>query len=444
MNSAVRHKKRYLTGIDWVINALNYMTGHAGGRGNSSQIVLENAGRIPPAALRNVLDRAAAALPLLGGRVGRGWNLCPCWKYRVADHPQMPLTVKHAESGDAGEVFDLICRHVNTPFASENEHLKFLLINQSCGRSCLAMHFDHRLLDAFGAEAFLELLAMFGSGCEDEVLGGISLCEPPHLDRWVRRFRGGRNTNRMLARLGWDAADAQPLKNGAGPLNTLFESIHFPPEETRRIKEAMDAGPDFMLTLPSLLACVLKELHDFSKEHAAGRSNYIVPVSLARRKPSEEWEKLFFNHFSFMFFQAPVELVESGHGLAPDLQKQLYEQLKAGTPEDLYHASMLTRIVPLPVMRLICGLPVKKYVASCYFACLKESGFRSEQFLGAGVENLFHMPHVPVPPGRGVFFNFFRDRLNLVVSHIEGLMSGGEAGLLARGIRNQLLDDETA
>ncbi len=439
-----KRKKRYLTGIDWVVNALDDMSRNAGGRGNSSQVVLEAREPISAPALRDALDRAAAALPLIGGRVGRALNLCPCWKYDVGMRPEIPLTVRHVDANDAAAADGFFLRHVNTPFASRRRHIRFLLVNRSDGSSALAMHFDHRLLDAFGAESFLELLNAFGSGCESDVLERISVTGPPHLDRWGRRFLGGRNTNRMQLRLSRGGMASLPLRPSVKARDTLFEITRFSPAETARIKESLssDPGPGFMFLLPSVLARVLGPLHGLMRERGCRCDNYVIPVSVVRRAPDEVWEKLFFNHLSFLFFKTSASDVESGTGLVRNLQEQLFESIRSGVPEDIYHASMLTRIAPLPMMRLIARIPVKGRVATCCFACLKESGFRSERFLGAEIENLVHTPHVPAPPGLGISLNFFSDRMNLVLSHIDGLLRDGEAGRLTTGMKEALLGDD--
>ncbi len=433
-------EKRYLTGIDWVVNALDTMSKHAGGRGNSSQIILELEENIPPVRLRELLDRVAEALPVLGGRVARDWNLCPYWKFGNAAQTRIPLTVLRTGAEDPCEEEFALHRHVNSPFTASGEHLRFCLINRCSGTSLLGMHFDHRLLDAFGAETFLELLARFGTGRGEEVVDSIRLTEPPHLDNWGRRFIGGRNTNRMQLRLSRDGMASLPVHPSVNPRDTHFELLTFTPEQTRRIKDNLSAGAGFMLALPAMLSCMIPPLHKLMQKRGCSGPHYVIPVSLVRRTPEEIWGKLFFNHVSFIFFQIPARLAGSRQELALNLQNQLYERIKEGLPDDIYHACMLTRIAPLPLMRIFSRIPVGGRVATSYFACLKEPGFKSRRFLGTGVRNLIHTPHVPIPPGLGFFLNFFNGRLNLVVSHIDGLLQDGEARQLVSGMKKELLE----
>ena len=70
--------------------------------------------------------------------------------------------------------------------------MRFLLIRQGAGRSRLGMVFDHRMLDAWGAEAFLRLLDETWRGRLEEIAPQIRQTEPAHLDHWGRRFEGGR------------------------------------------------------------------------------------------------------------------------------------------------------------------------------------------------------------------------------------------------------------
>ncbi len=433
-------QKRYLTGIDWVVNTLDSMTKAAGGHGNSSQIILETETPLAPGRLREALDRLARALPVIYGRVARGWNLCPYWKVNSRPPHRVPLSVREIKNDNFCEALSVLKAHVNQRFENNSEHLRFLILNSQAGRSFLAMHFDHRLLDAFGAETFLELIEKFDRETENEVINRINLTESHHLDQWSRRFKGGRNTNRMQLKLSREGLAALPVKPHSGNRSTHFRIICFSEEETGLIREKLNAASGgFALALPSLLAYVMEPLHNLIEHRGCGDTNYVVPVSVVRRTPDEIWEKLFFNHISFVFFQIPVGLAAFRDELTRNLQNQLYSQIKENLPDDIYHAGMLTRIAPLPVMRLLSKIPVKGKVATNYFACLKESGFSSSSFLDAGVKNLIHTPHVPVPPGLGLFFNFFQNRLNLVISHLEGLIPEEEARALADKIKEKLL-----
>ena len=81
----------------------------------------------------------------------------------------------------------------NMPQITRN--LLFNLISQG-KRSFLGIIFDHRLLEARGAEAFLDLL-----GGESGLSLRGSLYEPSHLNKWLDKFRAGREINRVFLNL---------------------------------------------------------------------------------------------------------------------------------------------------------------------------------------------------------------------------------------------------
>jgi hypothetical protein len=73
-------------------------------------------------------------------------------------------------------------------------------------------------------------------------------------------------------------------------------------------------------------------------------------------------------------------------------------------------------------------------IATFAFSHLGKSLYDSPSFMGGNIDNLFHMPRVPVPPGIGFFTNIYNKRLNLVISYLDKLLSEDEITLLEEGI----------
>ena len=72
-------KKRYLTGSDWIITALDYMSKKATGIGNASQIVLELQDVFPIDRFREAFTSFARLFPILRGYSSRDMTLAPYW-----------------------------------------------------------------------------------------------------------------------------------------------------------------------------------------------------------------------------------------------------------------------------------------------------------------------------------------------------------------------------
>ena len=432
--------KRYLTGIDWAVNVLHAITKQAVGHGNSSQIILCLDEQLDPVELRELLGRVFSRHPVLTGRVRRDWNLCPFWSMGTAQVDDPPLTVG-AEVAGWEDAFGALQHHVNQPFASPENHLHFHLVPDATGGSYLGMRFDHRLLDAAGAEAFLELIDLAHTGRDAEAASKISLVEGAHLDNWSRRFIGGKGVNRLQLRLSREEVASFPPPMLSPSVPTRFELITLSNEEKDKLSRRAFTESRAPLLLPSMVASLVGSLHRLAKNRRSIGGHYVIPVSVVDRTPAQKWEKLFFNHISFIIFQVAPEVAGDRERLVTTLRDQLYEQMKNGLPDDLYHASMLTRIVPLDLLRCMARIPMRGKVGTSYFACLRESAYERSTFMGRTVANLIHTPHVPPPPGVGVFLNGYGDRMNLVLSHLEGIFAPGEARTLIADIRRQLLDE---
>ena len=431
--------KRYLTGIDWVINTLDSMTRKATGHGNSSQIVLELAGQPDVARLRSLLKSVFAAFPILCGHVRRDWNLCPFWTPGLAPADDaLPLRVTDLPEAGFDEAFNVFKSELQKSFAAPSDHLHFTLVNYAGNRALFGMHFDHRLLDAYGAELFLELLARSEDPAGEDISSRVETTEPAHLDNWIRCFAGGRDVNRLQLRLSRGGLAALPVPDAPKPRKTHIELVTFQAEHVQRIQAAAERESGPLMILPAFLARVVRAIHKVVHGRGFSEGHYVIPVSINSRRPEEKWQKLLFNHLSFLIFQIPVDAVEKRQDLTAMIREQLYEQMKDGVPEDVSYASMLTRIAPLGLMRQFAKIPMKGRVATNYFACLKESGFTSDRFLGVEVENLIHTPHVPPRPGLGIFMNFYQDRLNLVISHLDGLLNEEEIKSLTADLKKQL------
>ena len=72
--------KRYLTGIDWIVNALDYTAKAQSGIGNHSEVILELKNPPNHKALAEALNGFIQRIPLLNGFPSRAINLCPYWK----------------------------------------------------------------------------------------------------------------------------------------------------------------------------------------------------------------------------------------------------------------------------------------------------------------------------------------------------------------------------
>ena len=83
----------------------------------------------------------------------------------------------------------------------------------------------------------------------------------------------------------------------------------------------------------------------------------------------------------------------------------MYDQVKAGLPQDICEASLLMRIVPLPILSYLMRVYLKGEVASfCLLVSWRNGREAGPVSWGRESASSYHMTRVPISPGLGVFF----------------------------------------
>jgi hypothetical protein len=424
-------RKRYLSGSDWVIGALDNMMKRRTSAGNMSQIALALSSKPDENEVRFRLNRFASQFPALQGTVSRDILLAPYWKIPARTKRELSVTVHHLDEADSIHSFlPRLELCANIPFRDKREHVAFHLI-QGRNRSVLAMTFDHRIFDARGAESFLNLFHDHDNGAG--VSGGIEFSSTAALTGWTGKFVAGRNVNRKMMSLSRCAPEALPLPvNGNGMCRYRLLSLN--EQETSAVYEQAYREAGYLMESTYLLAVVIQAAHGLLSKKFTPATSYLVPVTMDLRPGSDQVQEIFFNYVSYLFYQVPVNEAGDRKQLTGLLKQQMYDQVKSGFPRDLAEASLLTRIAPLSVLGMLLHLPLKGKMATFAFSHLGKSSLQQPQFLGQRIETVFHTPRVPVPPGLGFFSNYYNNRLNLVISYIDGLLSEQDLDTIERGL----------
>jgi hypothetical protein len=428
-------RKRYLTGSDWVINMMDSMLKSSTGCGNQSQIVLELDRILDENEVRSALTRFAGKFPVLRGCGARDVLLAPYWKIPATNDSGLSFSLVQEHDG----VYSVLEKSVNRPFRDTRDYLSFQLIRTGA-RSILSMTFDHHVFDARGAESFLNLFQNDFSG--DSVSGDITFSSSRALTQWSRKFRAGQNVNRKIMALSKSTPEALPLpREGSGSYR--YRHIAFDERETRAIYERAYSEAGYLLESPFLLAVIIQSMHDLFVRRSRPSTSYLVPVTVDLRPNSDNVQEIFFNYVSYLFYQIPVLQAGDRQGVIASLKQQMYDQVKAGFPKDLAEASQLTRIAPPRLLGKLLHLPLKGRMATFAYSHLGKSFYQHGEFMHAKILNLFHMPRVPVPPGLGFFSNLFNNKLNIVISHLDGLLTDEDALSVENSIRRRFEVPET-
>jgi NRPS condensation-like uncharacterized protein len=427
-------RKRYLSGSDWVINTLDYMMKITTCSGNMSQIVLMLNAPLDENDVRRQLRLFVKQFPVLEGYLARDFKLTPFWKIPASAERDISINITHTEDlTSADALFPLLVKNANSVFRDKKEHLAFHLFT---GRrqSALAMTFDHRMFDARGAESFLYL---FQKSLDTKVPSGdIIFSSSMALTKWKQKFMAGRNVNRRIIALSKSTPESLPMQPGHDK-GCKYRLLAFTDLETSAIFDNAYREAGYLLESPYFLAIITQTMHELFANISADGMSYLIPVTMDLRTGKDPLQEVFFNHVSYLFYQIPVQQAEDLRGLIAMFKQQMYDQVKSGFPKDLAEASLLTRIVPLGLFGKMLHIPLKGKVATFAFSHLGKSSYQSTSFMQSSIDNLFHMPRVPVPPGLGFFSNYYNNRLNLVISYLDGLLTDEQVLMIESGIRKR-------
>jgi hypothetical protein len=436
-----RRPRRYLSGTDWAIHALDWRTRRATGTGNLSQVVLDLDGTGSGDRIRELARAFFRELPVVRGTIRRDLlNLAPFWSMDGAGDGALDPVRDAEATGPARPLAERLAALVNEPLGGPRDHLALRVLTGDDGRDCVVLTFDHRLLDGRGAELLLALLDRYAAVGPDALLPEHRRPESPSgVDDWRAKFAAGRVVNRAArARAGGDMAELpMPPPRAGAPFR--FRVLTFGEDETAAIDERVRRDAGYLLVMPFLLAAAARSLRGAFAAHLGPRSEFVVAVTGDARGATPAPGTLFFNHVTFLFFSIPCASLDDSAAVISGVVRQMYDQVRARHPQCYAEASQLMRILPVP---LLAALQEPFFRGSTGSFCLSYVGgadFSREEFAGVRTRNLVHMPRVAVPPGIGVFFNRFRGRINATFSWLDGMLDDSAADDVVSALRTALL-----
>jgi len=421
--------KRYLTGIDWVVNALDYISRRKTGVGNTAQVVLELEGIIGEEKLGERLKIISRDYPVMFGYPSRAINLCPYWKVTSSRNTLRLNTDSLNLESDFDSIIRNLSQRLNHPFKDKREHILFNLIHQG-KKSFLGMIFDHRLMEARGAEGFLDFVGGNGEfSLEESLYDG-----PSHLNRWLDKFRAGRKVNRAFLHLTEGRPRVLGLTQGNPKVGCRL--INFNKERSSGIFQNAFNEAGYLMLMPYVLSKSIVILNQIFEDKRIPPQDYLIPVSIDTRPNDLVRKEVLFNHLSFFLFRITAQEAGSFKTVLSSVKKQIYAQIKIGLPQAIKEASFLMRIAPLFLVNILLKAMSKGVPASFSFAFIGEGAYASDNFMQIPVKNIFHIPRVPYPPGLGIFFNQYRGNINATFSYADGLLNEKEIEIVKLGINS--------
>jgi len=422
--------KSYLTGLDWMIHAMSGSARRSGGKRISSQIVLELDGLLDEQRFKDAVERFASGFPMLNGRASRNWMLEPYWKNPPKSKSVGIRVEVHRPAKE--EIFQTLETCVNTPFGHACEYVVFHLLYPS-DRSCLlAMAFDHRLLDARGAEQFMLLFCKYQSGAIvlDEIDCIPNVQRASLVAQWKKGLGGSGCIMRTvhknvigsnMIRLGGES-ELVGKKGG-------FIHLHLNLEDSQALRDRASKEAGYLMFMPYALATACSAFGALaSRRNKIG--SFIIPCTADLRDRDRSWKQTFFNYCSLFFFKVDSGIANDRAKLIFSLKEQFFKQTKEGFPQHLADFLSLMRYVPIRVFEWMNS----KNHASFSFASVGESLLEHQTVFNLKINNLYHFPLIPPHVGVGFFFTQFSGRINMGVSFREGVLSDEEIEIVREAL----------
>jgi hypothetical protein len=441
-----------LTGADCFLRAFDGEVRRKTGASHLSQLVLRLGPGFDAAALRKLLAQVAAEIPIVRAPIGRRAGVgAPVYRLDRAERAALPHVEVHEEAratsvpGSHPEIF---FRRLNDTFAiRRGELLRFDVVPYAggAGGTDLAMTWLHMLFDGSGSEAFVAWLDARARGAlaAGELPGGDGLGDvssPPmgagrglEAQRWQRHMQG-------LA--------ARSPRSLAGPLRRVPQELRYEletwtGEETAAITKRASELAGFLTPMLFYLAASIRAHHAVLRARGEDPGSFVVPLPVNLRPKGAEGA-IFRNHVSMLWFQVAPEEAETLEGLIEVLKLQRRDAIKAKLIEAGVAAMDYARYAPAPIYSRLARRSFGGELCSFFFAYTDQFLPGLESFLGAPIENGFHVPSVPASPGSSLIFSIRAGRLNRTHVHQQGVLTPEELELLAGQLRADLLGSGSA
>jgi hypothetical protein len=419
-----------LRGADLVLLAMHARSRRAG-LSNNALLVLECEGPIDPARVSRALDRFLDACPWPGARLRRPF---PWGRLHWAAGPRERLArppVRRREIATPGDLDIALGTELTAAVDPTREPPVRVLLLDGAGapslRSFLVLTWFHPLMDPRGGQNLLSHLCLLDRSGDESPWGGSPPAFEPAPDSRPLRERGRlARQNLEYIRTLAPIPPVSPWPAGAVPGRARFHHEAFPEADR-------NGGRPASREISWRLAVVGRAMAELWARRGLPDVPFLLPVAVDLR-PKGEAGATFGNHLAFHFARFRPSEAADPAGLARALRQQMADAVRDGQIEA--NAVAMEFLKYRPVSRMLRTLPWTKGGDVFSFNCADVTDFPPalNRCFDRRVLNAYHVPAVPLRPGLGVFFNRCAGQNNLVVSWIEGVVSGDEVTRLVERI----------
>jgi hypothetical protein len=432
-----------MSGGDYFLLAMDRRPSRVQSPAHVCRLLLLLDGELDASRLREALEASPLALWIAGMRPRfRPAPLPPLWK---SGDRRVEFVITESERSDsledlAGAVGE-ISRLGGT---NAVPGLAFHIMRDGRNRSVLVMSWHHAVMDAHGAELFLERLT-----APDDMADALPPRREPRKSWFARgglgdmrdRIAASRQSIRHAAALSRLPVDS--LLNGGGSRASgeqRFAVRPFTQTESRRMEAR--AGELGIALRPGafFMAGVGVAIHRLLERRGTSPRGGVVPMPTDLRKLGARGPVVS-NQISFYFFRVDAALSGDFPALARSLSALMLEQARRRVPEGFSIMTRHFRRVPLWLYsRLVAG-PSRGQIASWYFSHTGAVMPRLNAFLGLPILDALHLPPAVCPPGLSAAFMSRGGRTSAVLSWAGDLISAAESGRLLEDLSAILLGE---
>jgi hypothetical protein len=416
MNAKLHHN-----GCDTLMLGFDYELRRRGYAGNSCQVVLQLSRAIDTSELERRVADQLRSNPILAARPVRGFS--PRWK----PTDQIPRVRVHTR------VRGLEQQLFNEPLdLARGELVRFDVIDRT-----VVFTWAHALMDAKSAEYFL---ALIGGNTGSVVETG---------DDWYAERGTAAGGLRARGKLAWRSLERLEQFKKALPVSLAtrrpprgpmkYQVVALIPDEAARVQVNSNRLCGFLGEMNFQIAAALVELHRLHQRLNCPSPSYVVPIPVGLR-PKGTRAPLFSNQVTMMMHQFFPEDLATMEQAAAAVKTHKADALREAQIDSSIALGQLFRRLPL---RFYMGMVKRELggeICSFFFGDTAAVDPALQDFLGARIETLAHVPAVTVPPGIGVvFYRFGAQRLFTFV-FADGTLNDGEATGFVDALRARLLN----
>jgi len=423
MSAATDPSRLPLTGADAFLLAFDAETRRRNRSSHLSQIVLRLGPGFDAERFEKTLRTVVDANPILRAPIRRA-GLIGKAEYRLdlAARSRGPIFERHdATAPPPGGWADAVSLPALFEARLNEMHergrgglLRADAVRYADGRTDLCLTWLHMLLDGWGSERFVELLAACGEGSRspEDIPDADRPGAPPDVALPATQSERG---DMAMAWQSWMSnLGKRTVRSPAGPehgarQDLAIDRVHFSEADGAiATKRASDLA-GFLTPMIFYLGAAIRAHHAVLRERGTVPESYVVPLPVNLR-PKGAGGGIFRTRVSLLWFQVSSSGVDDLEGLLTQLKEQRRRAIRERMIENGVAAMDYARMAPSRLYGKMARRGLRGELCSFFFAWTGEFCPGLDHFFGAPVEDGFGVPSVPASPGSGLVLSLHRGR----------------------------------